>query len=778
MRFLRLDLRAFGPFADAPPLPFDGGPGLHLIHGPNEAGKSSALRAIRCLLFGFPARTGDDHRHAYKDLRVGATIRAADGAELAFLRRKGDLRTIRTPDDDEVIPDEALARLLGGVDRAKFDDLFAMDHAELVAGGLAILQGKGSLGPVLFAAGSGLARVDEVRKALEAEVDGLFKPRASNPAINAALADLKARRDEAERAMLATSSWVDLDATLARERARKDAIDAEIRAVEAEKRRLERLRAALPVIARRAVALDGLADLGDAPALAEGFADRRREATIARQVGARNGLAAGKALEAADLQLDALGPRDAVLDEADAIRRARDELGVYRKALEGRPAEQSRLARKEAEALALLAELRPGVHSTGDDPHPGPLPEGEGGSNGGVRASSSPLPPGEGSGVRGVASVTVRKTGSDVPHSPGDDPHPGPLSGGEGGGIGPDGRSNGAREAVDPALSRLPAGLKEQVQALAQESAGLDARCSAAEAEVTRLSTGPGIGHPSPGPDAARLARALADAVARAQGEGDLEAQLAAGRLDLAKAERQAEVDLRALPLWSGPLDDLEALKAPSAATIDRFEAESRALDEKLARARDALAAVEADLAAIDREIDRERLAGPVPTEEDLADRRGRRDRDWRLIRRGWLDAAPVADPSGLADGFEAAVRSADDVADRLRIEADAVAAQAQRTLRRRELLARVAALADAVDRADRDRADALRSWADLWRPTGLDPLPPPRDEGLGRDPPGRPRPTGQGAPRPPGRPRPPRGSGRGDQGRVGRPSGRAGRAR
>ena len=64
MKILRLDLIAFGPFADAPPLLLgEGNRGLHLIHGPNEAGKSTTLRALRNLLFGFPPRTDDDHRH-------------------------------------------------------------------------------------------------------------------------------------------------------------------------------------------------------------------------------------------------------------------------------------------------------------------------------------------------------------------------------------------------------------------------------------------------------------------------------------------------------------------------------------------------------------------------------------------------------------------------------------------------------------------------------------------------------------------------------------------
>ena len=50
MRFRRLSLDAYGPFTGTT-LDLSGatGNGLHLIYGPNEANKSSALRAIRDL---------------------------------------------------------------------------------------------------------------------------------------------------------------------------------------------------------------------------------------------------------------------------------------------------------------------------------------------------------------------------------------------------------------------------------------------------------------------------------------------------------------------------------------------------------------------------------------------------------------------------------------------------------------------------------------------------------------------------------------------------------
>ena len=53
MRLKRLHLKAVGPFTDRT-LEFDSKePGLHIIYGPNEAGKSSSLRALKALLYGF-----------------------------------------------------------------------------------------------------------------------------------------------------------------------------------------------------------------------------------------------------------------------------------------------------------------------------------------------------------------------------------------------------------------------------------------------------------------------------------------------------------------------------------------------------------------------------------------------------------------------------------------------------------------------------------------------------------------------------------------------------
>ena len=90
MRILRLNLKAFGPFTNQEINLSKGNYGLHVIYGPNEAGKSSSLRAINAVLFGIPGRTDDNFLHDNSLLRVGADLVCREGKELSFVRKKGN----------------------------------------------------------------------------------------------------------------------------------------------------------------------------------------------------------------------------------------------------------------------------------------------------------------------------------------------------------------------------------------------------------------------------------------------------------------------------------------------------------------------------------------------------------------------------------------------------------------------------------------------------------------------------------------------------------------
>ncbi len=168
MRFEQLSVPAYGPFtAFDLQLPV-GGSDFHLIYGPNEAGKSSLLRAIRDLLYGIHGQTTDNFRHAYKDLRIAGSIAASDGRRLRFQRRKGNKDTLLDA-DGQPLPDDALSVFLGNVDQDFFSSLFGLGADELREGAEALLQGRGEVGQALFSASLAGTPVHRVLEQLDAE---------------------------------------------------------------------------------------------------------------------------------------------------------------------------------------------------------------------------------------------------------------------------------------------------------------------------------------------------------------------------------------------------------------------------------------------------------------------------------------------------------------------------------------------------------------------------------------------------------------------------------
>ncbi len=642
MKFTALDFRNYGPFQHAPVLDLGGGSrGLHLIVGPNEAGKSTALRAIRALLFDFPHTTPDNHGRDLATLRIGATLRSETGEELTFLRRKQGKR-LWTADDRTALPADALTPLLGGLDEATFVDLFSTDHAELVRGGQLIIRGGGRLGEMLFAAGSGLAQLDQVREALQQEIDKLFKARnAKNPAINKSLDDLKAARELVKKDALPTNDWVDANNQLHRATLARAEVSRRQREAQAELDRWRSWLGALRIIPRRQEVVDRLGARGTTTVLRPGFAETYQFDSEAARSAARTSAEARDALALAGAELAKLGPPDPALLEADAIGRLHADLGRYSGARRDRATLADKLAWSDERVKAIRAEI--------------------------------------------------------------------------------------------PAMATIPAAgltaLRDPIQTLAQDHAALLARRGEAEAELARLgSLEPDMAGAEAmmAPDTLRWVASLEEAITRATALGNLEALRLQARGKLDGAEAEAATSLRGLSLWLGTLDALEALAVPPEATFDRFDAEIRAAEDRVWAAEAERTRLEAERIDLDRDAALARVAGAIPTEADLDTHRDRRDTLWRSIRRGWVDREPLApSPVRLADDFEAATHQADAVADALRLAADRVAADAQRTIDRRNLLDQIALTTQTRDRAAADRRQALEAWAGHWRPLGIEPTSP-----------------------------------------------------
>jgi uncharacterized protein YhaN len=240
MRFERLDILRYGALTDRR-LVFRPGAKLHVIYGPNEAGKSSALAAISDLLFGFPVAAEMSFLHDPATLRVGAEITAKDGRAVAFRRRRGRKNTLLADGEaEEALPEDVLAPFLGTLNRDVFQRAFGLNSASLRAGGETMLKSGGEIGSLLFSAASGLTGLSSLRKTLEAEADGIYAQRRSKDRLFYQVLDAheEARRAERDNELKSTD-WKKLLSEYA-------AIETELASILSEreetKRGLERLR--------------------------------------------------------------------------------------------------------------------------------------------------------------------------------------------------------------------------------------------------------------------------------------------------------------------------------------------------------------------------------------------------------------------------------------------------------------------------------------------------------------------------------------------------------
>ncbi|MBX9648239.1 MAG: AAA family ATPase, partial [Xanthobacteraceae bacterium] len=90
MRFRKLGLRRYGKFTDAV-IDFGerpvGAPDLHIVYGPNEAGKSTALSACMDLFYGIHHQSRFNFLHPYPTMRIEADLEIL-GTVRSFSRLK------------------------------------------------------------------------------------------------------------------------------------------------------------------------------------------------------------------------------------------------------------------------------------------------------------------------------------------------------------------------------------------------------------------------------------------------------------------------------------------------------------------------------------------------------------------------------------------------------------------------------------------------------------------------------------------------------------------
>ena len=196
----RIRIGAFGRYVDKVIGPF--APGLNVVYGPNEAGKTTARALVGGVLFGWPEARGANN--PYKPASGGR-----DGSLLFFDEESGRVSELRRAKNSEgVLGDERARRaVLSDIDKETFFTLFSLDADELRG-----LDAAPDIAARLLTAGSGTEE----------------SPAAALAQLDARIARFTSRAASAAESFPNLSSEADdCKARLARARADADSLKAE-----------------------------------------------------------------------------------------------------------------------------------------------------------------------------------------------------------------------------------------------------------------------------------------------------------------------------------------------------------------------------------------------------------------------------------------------------------------------------------------------------------------------------------------------------------------------
>ena len=648
MRIDELQLRSFGPFTDLNVVFDKGENDLHILYGRNEAGKSSALRALKALLFGIPHHSTDNFLHENARLRVGGRIRSSDDNHIFLMRRKGTKNTLL--DSNEKPLDEGiLQRFLQGVTEEVFEAFFGIAHDSLAQGAQSILQEGGGVGQSLFSAGMGGVDLKTLLQELDNEADGLFRPRGQTQAVNKTINDYAGLKKIIAEASLPSRRWVEHTREFKKTLEERNGLSKRIEAIHHEKTRIRRLQQTLPDLALRSKWMADLLGLGEVVAVDDEFGTTRRrhleQLRTAQETRERS------AHEVEQLK-DAMGRitiPEGILDQGETISDIHQRLGSHRKGLQDLVRLQGNLQQLNLDIEILVSEINPGA------------------------AVKDCL------GLRPNAALRARV--QDL---------------------------GGQYQALLDALNRSSKDIRK-LEGYFQKAV-----------EELRLLDGP------------KSIDALKAAASRARKRGDLTLSLEEARKNLDAEKEQISLDLGRLPLWSREIGELEAIPLPSPETIDRFESDFYEIASNLTGLDEKEKEWKAELAAMGMKIETLRMSGAVPTEDELSQARAKRDLGWSLVLRSWVgnetidEETAAFDPNNdLPKAYEKSIANADDVADRLRREADRVAQNAHFIAQQTAIRQNLADMEESRMKLNHQLREMELEWNKHWEPTGIVPLSP-----------------------------------------------------
>lgn len=355
MRFDYLDLEAFGHFTNYKLL-FDTDQNFHLLYGQNEAGKSTILRAVSNLLYGFPQQTADSFLHDNQKLRIGGQLTNQNGETLTFTRRKGIKNTV-LDSNGQAIDEKELYHFLEGMSEEQFLNMFALDHVRLREGGESLLNSDGNAGESLFSAASGINVLRDVLNEFEKKARDLYLKSGSKPLINQELKAEKELSKQIAENQLKIQAWKDLEQSYLDGANRIEKLKEKLQFLATKEAKYRRLKQTLPKIALRQETIDKRNKLIDVPDLSERAEEDRKENLQQLELAQNKKKDALDKIDQIKSDLEKLSIPTGILEQEAKIEALNREVDSYQKDRKQLPILIGEQRQLEQQVLSALKEI-------------------------------------------------------------------------------------------------------------------------------------------------------------------------------------------------------------------------------------------------------------------------------------------------------------------------------------------------------------------------------------------------------------------------------------
>ncbi|MCE9668603.1 AAA family ATPase [Myxococcus stipitatus] len=363
LRIDALRVRRFGHFSE---FSLQLGPGLHLLYGPNEAGKSTLLAFLRGMLFGFERRGHPERYEPAEDIPFGGELHVSTSTGPLCIRRTATPRGRKSESlsvldaHGEQVSEERLKDARGHVSRELYFDVFAFRLEEL-AGFEQLTEEQGASEALVAASMRGARRLPEAMAQFRKSAEQLYKPTGTNPELNVKLRELEEvqerLRQEGDRPALYFARKERLEA-LDVEHLR---LEAEVLEASREVARLARLEAALADVSALAEARAELETLPVLETFPEG-GEARLDDTLLRGRDYRAEAARlAERLASTEAELERLSRPSPVRGREEALRLVVAAYSERSELLRTLPARRAALLTKRRQVEVALEELGLGV---------------------------------------------------------------------------------------------------------------------------------------------------------------------------------------------------------------------------------------------------------------------------------------------------------------------------------------------------------------------------------------------------------------------------------